>query len=134
MFFDSDGTRLQEYFIRSSHPSSRVAERVYNTLMRLFERNGSPMNITYRGVSQECNRSGRFEEKEVGQTLTMLKKRGVFTAPKRGVMVATDHDPVDFEIFDQHREEAETRLKEMISFTKKRDLQEAILEYFDATG
>jgi ATP-dependent DNA helicase RecQ len=132
MFFDLDSIQLQEYFIKTSHPDTNTAKCVYRVLKKLFERE-TTLNMTYKKIAQACQIYGRYDDREVGQTLTLLKRKGVFMAPKRGVMVSTpDHDPVDFGRFDDDRKEAEERLKDMIKFTKEKDLHKAILTYFDA--
>jgi hypothetical protein len=133
MFFSSEGIRLQEYFLTSSHPSSKTARLVYKVLMDMFREMGNSFKSTYSQVSDRCKSYGHVEEREVGQTLTLLKRHGVFSAPKRSMMVLNkDHDQPDFESFDHNRAEAEARLREMLSFTKDKDLHGAILRYFGA--
>jgi len=133
MFFSSEGIRLQEYFLSSSHPSSKTARVVYKTLMGMFRERGPSFKSTYSQVADMCKAYGYFEDREVGQTLTLLKRNGVFSAPKRSIMVLNkNHDEPDFDSFDKNRAEAELRLREMLSFTKKSNLHQAILEYFGA--
>jgi len=134
MYVDYGGIRLQEWFLNTSHPSSNVAKKTYDTLMEVFENKGPNIKCTYVKLAEmvQGKYRSRFDEKEISQALTIFKKQGVFSAPKKGIMSAQEHDLPYFEMFDKSRLEARERLQTMIEFTKSKDHHKSILEYFGA--
>ncbi len=136
MFVDYGGIELQEYFIETSNPSTRVAEATFRILDQMFLAvQKDTLHTTYKGVYDAVERTygRRFSNsREVGQVLTLLKRYGVFRAPKRGIMVRQDHDDIDFSKFDRNRDEAKEKLKGMLRFTDEPDLHAAILKHFGA--
>lgn len=135
MYLDNKGIELQQYFIESSNPSSFVAENTYKALCTMFQSKGTYVHITYERFHKEwyVPQYGwkSASSREVHQSLTGLKRFGVFKAPKRGIMIfVPDHDVPDFSRFDINRSRAQMQFQAMMELSKKQDLHSAILEYF----
>jgi len=134
LFYYPNDIRLRKYLIDISHPSIELYKRVYVHLLNNLVV-GEENKITYSAFGQMIGKDN-LERAQISTCLTELKKRGVFKAPKRGVMVLSDNVKsfdklgIDFDLSESRKKEKLHKLEIMQRFVRAKDKRDFILDYF----
>jgi ATP-dependent DNA helicase RecQ len=138
LFYCEQDIDLREYFIACKHPPEVRFQQVHGVLRRRCNK-GQTIRMTYKQIAKEVMRMTGYDgivSGQVGTCMTLLKRHGLFTAPRRGQIRMAANPPtlasmkIDYADIQRRKARELLRLEQMKSLVEAKDKKEFIRDYF----